>query len=213
MPTNYFSHFPNTTFLRAGVDRNNPYELNPPDIFIRFKVRDTIINDGTIFYPYIWRESDTPETVAFKYYGDSRYFWLVFYSNNAFDLNYDFPMTPATFDRFVFLKYQDDAAKAYNPGNPALFFTNFDEDEQLIETVAWAKSNTKMYGIDSPEIIVDFDTYTAFNGVKRQISFYTYEEELNEAKRNIKLLDSAYLNRIIREFTADMSKARAQAEA
>lgn len=158
MATDYFSAFPNTTFFRAS-ENNNPHELSPPDIFVRFKIRDSLSNDASLFYPYIWKDSDTPETVAFKYYGDSRYFWVVFYSNGAFDLNYDFPMTPSALDRFIFLKYQDDAALSYSPSNPASFFTNFTEDEQLIETIKWAKLQTKLWVIDDPEIVVDEDTY------------------------------------------------------
>lgn len=64
-----------------------------------------ISKTGAVFYPYTIQEGERPDTVAYHYYEDPRYSWLVYMSNNIVDPYYDWPMTTNQFDQFVINKY------------------------------------------------------------------------------------------------------------
>ena len=63
----YFSHF---TLMAYDIKGNNAYKL-VPDILRRVKLRANLRNGMFMFDNYDVKESETPETVAFKWFGDT----------------------------------------------------------------------------------------------------------------------------------------------
>ena len=68
----YFNKFPKLLY-----DMKNDGEKKIiPDIFRRVKVRSKIKDNIALFDRYDVDEGDTPETVSYKLYGSTKYFYL-----------------------------------------------------------------------------------------------------------------------------------------
>ena len=85
-----------------------------PDIFRRIKVRSKIKDNISLYDKYDVGEGETPESVAFKVYGDTDYFWVVTLTNNIVNRYYDWPLDEYVFQQYVKDKYTNpDAVHHY----------------------------------------------------------------------------------------------------
>ena len=85
----YFNKFPLMVYDIKG-DEN--YKLLP-DILKRVKLRSGLSSSRFVFDKYNVKEGERPEDIAFKYYGDPQYHWVVMMVNNITDRYYQWPMT------------------------------------------------------------------------------------------------------------------------
>ena len=170
MPIPYFTKFPTTLYDIAG----NGVENLVINIVHRAKIRDIIINNVAVYYPYIVQDTDTPEIIAAKYYGSPQYHWLVLMANDIINPYFDWPLT-------------------YDDFNAAM--------NSLYGDLRIAKLTLFQY-LDIYGNVIDQLTYEALPSDERStISAYDYYYNLNETKRNIKLVDKMYLNQIDTELT------------
>jgi len=98
----YFSQFPKTQYNITG---NNGDTKEITDIWRRVKVRSKIANNVAMLDTYDVEEGESPETVAYKVYGDTDYFWVVCLMNNIVNRYYDWPLDEYNFQQFVADKY------------------------------------------------------------------------------------------------------------
>ena len=106
----YFSKFPK---LLYDIKNDGNVKL-VTDIFRRIKVRSKIKDNISLYDKYDVAEGETPETVAFKVYGDTNYFWVVCLMNNIVNRYYDWPLDEYVFQEYVKDKYtQPDAVHHY----------------------------------------------------------------------------------------------------
>ena len=89
------------------------------DITTRFKVLQTVIDQGQYPINVSIPETDRPEVFADRVYGDSKKHWLILDMNNITNPFYDWVLAPQSFDNYMEEKY---------PGY-SLFLTNVDGDE------------------------------------------------------------------------------------
>ena len=52
-----------------------------PDILRRVKLRSSLSSSRFVFDKYNVKEGEKPEDIAFKYYGDAEYHWVVMMVN------------------------------------------------------------------------------------------------------------------------------------
>ena len=98
----YFEQFPKIPYDITGT---NDFKLTP-DIFRRVKARSKILNNVVLLDDYDVQEGDKPEDVAFKAYGDAKYFFVVCLVNNIVNRFYDWPLDEYNFQQFVADKYE-----------------------------------------------------------------------------------------------------------
>jgi hypothetical protein len=287
---NFFKHYP---LVQYGNTVSNTVAVN---ILAKIAFQKTIQQNFEVFHPYTIQEGDRADTIAYLYYGDSGYDWLVYYSNNVVDPYYDWYMDGNSLNRFIADKYQsltnarrkikffrsnyvaDDSMispAAYNalsanqkrfwtPVNginnniiryerkkeEVIFQTNktqqlnvslvgntsFTADEYVFQqnagvtvgsaTVNFSNStvcivsnvigtlstsynlkggdsaaNATVSAVNTLSTSISSDIQSYFEGV----SFFDYENELNEKKKNIRLIDLAYVQSIEQEFKSLMS--------
>ena len=287
---NFFKHYP---LVQYGNTVSNTVAVN---IFAKIAFQKTIQQNFEVFHPYTIQEGDRADTIAYLYYGDSGYDWLVYYSNNVVDQYYDWYMDGNSLNRFITDKYQsltnarrkikffrsnyitDDSMispTAYNalsanqkrfwsPVNginnniiryerkkeEVIFQTNktqqlnvslvgntsFTADEYVFQqnagvtvgsaTVNFSNStvcivsnvigtlstsynlkggdsaaNATVSAVNTLSTSISSDIQSYFEGV----SFFDYENELNEEKKNIRLIDLSYVQLIEQEFKNLMS--------
>ena len=98
----YFNEFPVINYNLSGINGNTK-EIT--DIWRRVKVRSKIANNVALFDKFDVPEGDSPETVAYKVYGDAEYFWVVTLMNNIVNRYYDWPLDEYSFQQYVSDKY------------------------------------------------------------------------------------------------------------
>jgi len=107
----FFTAFPRLDYNLSGINGNTTIVT---DIFRRVKVRSKLANNVTLFDKYDVPEGDSPESVAYKVYGDADYFWVVTLVNNIVNRYYDWPLDEFSFQQFVADKYANpDAVHHY----------------------------------------------------------------------------------------------------
>ena len=80
----YFSRFP---LIGYDIKGNKQYKLLP-DILRRVKLRSNIRNGSFLFDKYNVKHKEKPEDVAFKWFGDAEYHWIILMTNNVTDRYY-----------------------------------------------------------------------------------------------------------------------------
>ena len=209
----FFNYFPKTLYtsnnLTAGVD-------TVTNIIARFGFESTLKNNSSAFYKYNIQESDTPEIIASKYYDNPERHWIVLLFNDIMDPQFDWPLQYQPFIDYVNTKYSannyaDTAntgvtglAWSMNVNNVQAYYkivtrTNFDD----ISIVEKLEVDTNTYA----NVGASTTTYTLQDGstitqkiTKETKTYYDYEQELNEEKREIKLIKPEFVPQIEKEF-------------
>ena len=197
----YFDTFP---LVIASDYKNNAILLT--NLMARVEIIPSLLRNPLLFYSYDLKESDRPDIIANKYYDDSNKYWMVLYANEIMDPLYDWPLTSQQFDAYLKNKY---SAAAGGDAFVLSYTTNtVQEYRKTITTYDSTSLETT-----SKTVVVDLTTYNSIttgsitqtfsSGAsvtrtisKTAVSIYDYEIELNEAKRNIKLINSSYSNQL-----------------
>ena len=175
----YFSKFPLMVYDMKG---DKKFKLLP-DILRRVKLRAGLASSRFVFDKYNVKDNENPEDVAFKYYGDAEYHWVVLMVNNITDRYYQWPMTQPDFEEFL--------ADKYGAGN---------EDATHHHELAQTSGKTTSSD-DSHMLEVNSDTDGATTITNRQ-----FEERVQNDIRQIRLLDNKYLDAFVEEFFALIKK-------
>lgn len=180
----YFQHFPSISYDLDKTGFNNKLVT---DTTVRYKMRDVIKNKSMIFYNYSIQEGERPDSVAFRWYEDETLDWIILIANDIIDPVHGWPLHYYEFRKFIESKY----------GSIASAQTTVHHYEQIIQSQQ-TLSNGKV--IPEKVVTVDSTTYSSLPAVSRKVIYnYDYEDALNEAKRDIKILDITYLPLVLNE--------------
>lgn len=213
----FFSYFPKTFYIANNSTSGVDVVTN---IITRFKFEDSLKNNSTAFYPYQIQDTDTPEIIADKYYGDSEKHWVVLLFNDIVDPQFDWPLKSETLIDYVDKKYTANGAAnttVQSGLNWALSSNNPQAHFKVVTTTASDGTITiKKYQIDAntyANTTGTTNTYTTANNesvtikISKEIrSYYEYEVELNDAKREIRLLKRDFVNEVNKEFKRLVSR-------
>ena len=172
----YFSRFPLMAYDMKG---NRDYKLLP-DILRRVKLRSGLRSGAFMFDKYDVKDGERPEDIAFKWFGDAEYHWVILMTNNITDRYYQWPLSQPQFAEHLTDKYgagNEDAVHHY---------------EKTTDSGKTSSSGPN-----------DFSHLVECNeddGNPAIISNRQYEQRLQDEYRQINLLDRRYLNVFISEF-------------
>lgn len=200
MPAAYFDNFP--YFGYSLNTSGQPGELQwVTDIFRRTAPIQGLLTDKQLFYTYLVQEGETPEMIADRVYGSSNYHWVVSLVNNITDPLLDWPKTYANLVRHIVDKYGSVASAAGSIHHYTMTETKVDSLGNS-SVATYIIDETKYNTLTSPVPVVT----TFANGAtvtvtttRAIIDNYTFEIDLNEAKRSIKLLQASFLPQIVSE--------------
>jgi hypothetical protein len=186
--------------------KNNAIVLT--NLLARSEIVPSLLKNPLLFYSYDVQEGDTPEIVADKYYGDSYKFWIVLFSNQILDPQFEWPLSSQQFLRYIADKYSVAANSTNQQVIVSYTLGTVKEYRKTITTTdsISLQTTSKTYVIDelSYNRLVPSTTSAVFPSgatvtesiTKDAISIYTYETELNESKRTINLINSMYAGQI-----------------
>lgn len=197
----YFDTFP---LVVASDYKNNAILLT--NLMARVEIIPSLLRNPLLFYSYDLKESDRPDILSHKYYDDSNKYWMILYANEIMDPLYDWPLTSQQFDAYLKNKYSEAA------GGDAFVLTYTTSTVQEYRKTITTYDSTSLE-TTSKTVVVDLTTYNSIttgsitqtfsSGAsvtrtisKTAVSIYDYEIELNEAKQNIKLINSSYSNQL-----------------
>ena len=149
------------------------------NILKRLSLRKEVSDSLTLFNRYDVDEGETPESLADAVYGDVSLYWIICYTNDIIDRYHDWPMTHSQFLSFVNDKYS----------NP-----NAIHHYEI----------TQQSGSDKVKINIGTDN-TNHSGATA-ITNYEYEEDLQNQKRQIRLINPIYISSIVTEFEKRLSE-------
>ena len=187
MSKKYFSQVPDFQYVSRLPNATISDYITVKNLFKRGKLKENVAADATLFTKYQVRGDDRPDNVAFKFYGDENLDWLVMLSNNILNLQNEWPLLQAEFDRYLIDKYE-----TYEKLNEVHHY----------ETVE-IKSSTGVVivpeglTVDSNYSVTYFDWIRELeiteNNIVKPITNLEYEEKLDDKKRNIFLLKNEYV--------------------
>lgn len=222
----YFQKFPYTFYT---LDDRKTTQLIQ-NILIRNKITDDIKNSFVMYDEYDVRDGDTPEILAYKFYGDSNLHWLVLQMNEILDPRFDWPLDTRKFQDYLNSKYPDiDGIDHYEDSNEnqingnvilnASIFNNFNVGDVVYNLsskgigyitsssstsiiVTTTEGGFKAGNLISNNIMgTSQATITSTTSITgTPVTFYIAEDRANEAKRRVRILKPQFVSAIIAEF-------------
>ena len=191
--SNYFKQLPNFDYIsRINERKSNRDYLEVKNLFRRPVIREDIFSDFMSFTKYKIEGDERPDQVAYNVYGDEDLDWVVLLANNIINVRDEWPMSQGDFNNYLSEKYGDtggvDLIKHY-------------------ETIQIQDSKGKIFVPKGKIVDSTFKATFLDSGTNQLvevspiqgISYRTYEERLQDDKRNINILESRFLSYVIDE--------------
>lgn len=176
------------------------------DIFKRVRATIEARQDKTIYYNYTVTDRETPETIAYKYYGYARYHWVVLLMNEIRSPQWCWPLEASSFEKYI--------SEKYGSVETALTTHSHYETKEIVAPLT-------AHGYTKGDVILraglpananfsysyaggDFGTSSSY----KEVFMYGKEEAENESKRNIVLLRRNLLPNFVDEFEKLIVKRR-----
>lgn len=168
----FFKDYPKVDYTLGGKTKS------ATNITARFKVIDSVLQNLKIFYDYTVKDGESPEIVAYKFYGSMEHHWIVMMFNLYLDPYFDWHMDDDIFNKYIDSKYGSEAAAK----------------QQIHEYRHVLQDNPYRYNV------IDYATYLDLDDFEREIIYsWDYEFAKNEQRRFIKIPDSIYIGQILDE--------------
>ena len=151
-----------------------------PDILKRVKLRSGIRTGAFLLDNYDVVDGERPEDVAFKYYGDAEFHWVILMTNNITDRYYQWPLTQPQF--------QEHLEDKYGAGNE-------DATHHFEKTKDSGKTSSSGPNDFSHKVECNSD-----DGDPDIITNRQYEQRKQDEYRQIRLLDKKFLGVFVEEF-------------
>ena len=201
----YFNYFPKTVYF---LDNTNNADV-VTNITSRFGFEKSFKNNTSVYYEYNIQDSDTPEIIASKFYGDSEKHWVVLMINDIVDPQFDWPLDQRTIISYIDEKYSANASvgqsgTTWAQANIHSYYkvetrtTNSTGTELQSKLEIDANTYANVAATTSNLTLNDGNSIT-ITTTKETKSYYDYEVEENEAKRTIKLLKPEFVSSIEEE--------------
>ena len=207
----FFNYFPKTVYTAntntSGLD-------TVTNIIARFGFEKTLKENSSAFYKYSVQDSDTPEIIAAKYYDNPERHWIVLMFNDIIDPQFDWPLRYENFIKFVDTKYtangaanttvQSGLAWAMSTNNVQAYYkivTKTDIDNvTLIEKIQVDANTYANVATSSTTITLQSGDVITQTITREKKTYYDYEMEENESKREITLIKNDFVKEIEKEF-------------
>ncbi len=189
----YFRELPNISYVSLLPNQNRSDErIEVKNLFRRAKLRTDVDQSVTAFDYYQVQDNERPDIIAQKIYENPELDWVILVTNNITSMRNQWPLSNNELYNYCLEKYGSDLA---------IMQTHHFETQEVKD----------MFGriVLEGKLIVDQNftfTYSKEdNSVEtlspaQSVSNYTYEQRLNEEKRQIRVLKPGFLTAFISDF-------------
>ena len=189
MANPYFNNLPEFEYVnRTQRGRSEGDYSVVKNFFKRGKLREDIFQDLTFFTKYIVQGDDRPDTVASKVYDDPTLDWVVPMATNIINVQSEWPMSQADFHAYITNKYDEET----------LYSGIHHYESREVKTTDNSIIIPAGQKVGVAQSVSYYDDalgqHVRATDVALPVTNYTYEERLNNDKRNIFVLKASYLN-------------------
>jgi hypothetical protein len=185
------------------------------NITFRIGIVKSILSNISAYYEYVVKDGETPEILAGNIYKNPEAYWIILYANEIYDPQYDWPLDYRSFQNFIISKYGS-YENAQNIHHYEKIIERQESETEIITTDIYQVNETSLVDNTAPsQVNIPYDTYDTLPDegewvtvnlgdgksvrqriYRRAVSFYDYEDSLNESKRFIKVIKEEYYNNI-----------------
>ena len=185
----FFKNYPIVSVKQDDVTKNII------DLSRYVRSSNDILTEKYEYFDYIINGAERPDQVAYSVYGDSKYYWVLLVSNNIRNVWTEWPLGQNEFERYIIGTYGSIAtAQSQTYRNIALKDIYKPSVGSLSEIIIANDQPIDSTTITNYSLTVDVDYEIKTN--------YRREYDLNEAKRNIKLVRRSNVESMLREITS-----------
>ena len=197
----YFRELPNLQYQSPFTSRvSSDSYVTVKNLFRRMKIRDDLQNIFTVFNKFTISDGERPDTVARNLYGKSTLDWVVLTTAGIINVRNEWPLSSKELYDFTVEKY----------GLTEINNIRHYETKEIKNSrgvVILPSGNIVGAGFSVSYYDERNITTTPSNTV-RGVTYYEYEVEENEKKRNIFVLRSEYLQQFLNDIRNEMTYKR-----
>lgn len=200
MANPYFRNIPEFAYVnRDDPKSTNEYSL-VKNFFKRAKLRDDIFENVAFFEKFIIKGDDRPDNVAFQVYGDPTLDWVVLMSNNIVNVQSEWPLSNENFYEYLIDKYENET-KLYSG------IHHYEANEVKTSNGRIIIESGTRVGVGQSVSFYDKgkNDQVTITDIALPVTNFTYEQNLNNKKREIFLLKKIYLNIVFDDLEQIMS--------
>ena len=209
----FFSLLPDLQFSKQRVN----FKFTEKDFVLAKNIFRKIEIDNSLyatdlFAEFLIAEGARPDYISEVVYNNPNYDWVILLTNKITNLYNDWPLSSEQFEQYIFEKYENpqeihhyqtieiknDFGEIVQPAGIEVYFDPSNETSYELEYIKFYSKNS-----DGSQSIV-FEKVNGFNAVEG-VSYYEYEQQLNEKKRVIQILKPAYLQNFVKLFQSGIS--------
>ena len=190
MPNPYFSNLGDFLYVNRTRDGRNEGDYSlVKNLFKRARLREDIYQDLAFFSKFDVLGDDRPDNVADLIYGDPTLDWVVLLSNNIVNVQSEWPLSQADFNRYITEKYGTEENLYSGIHHYESREVKANDGTIIIPSGARVSvgQSVSFFDEDSSQQVIRTD-------VAMPVTNYMFEEKLNDEKRNIFALKPIYLN-------------------
>ena len=189
--SNYFSRLPDFEYVSRLPDAKISDYIRVKNLFKKGVLREDIFQDLAFFTKYDIRGNDRPDNVSFDVYGRSDLDWLVLTANNIINVQTEWPMSQADFDRYLLDKYGTYEKMNATHHHETIEIKNTD-GVTIVAAGLRVESDFSVNYFD-----YKLQQVVTANSITTEVTNYQYEEKLENEKRHIFILKPFYLNVVL----------------
>ena len=194
-PNSYFRQLPDLDYPSLRNDRTSAFDFEiVKNLFKRAVLRQDVINDVVNFTKYSVRDDERPDQIAYDFYRDAGLDWVILTTNNIIHVRDEWPMGNQDFLTYLNGKYTSEELSNIHH----------------YETELLRDSGGKLIHPKGLRVPSDYSISFLDRGVLRteskitSFTFLEHETNLNDAKRDINILKSNYLDLFLDDFAEIM---------
>ena len=185
----YFDNFPVIIYDSVGEGKYK----DVTNLLRRVALRSKVKSNALVFDTYDVKEGETPEIIADKLYRDPELHWVILLINDITDRYHQWPMSTPQFLAFINDKYVNADGTSNVDG---VHHYEIAQSSGDTKTKIEVYQNSALYTGDS-------DFYASASIVTN----FEYEENEQDKKRKIRLLDPSYIDQFVEEFKSLMKES------
>jgi len=194
----YFRELPDLLYQSPHSNRiSSGTYVSAKNIFRRMKIRDDLKNVFSVFNKYEIDDGERPDIVAKNLYGKSNLDWVVLITANIINVRDEWPLSSKELYDFTVSKYG-----LKNINDVRHYETTEVKNNRDIVVLPKGKIVDEDFKIPNP------DNLNAELNPVRGITYYEYEVNLNDEKRNIDVLREEYLQQFLIDIKNEMTYKR-----
>jgi len=188
---NYFKNIPNLDYPSLLNDRQGSSDtVRVKNLFRRVVVRDDYFTKFVNFTKYKIIGDDRPDITSEDVYGTPDLDWLIMAANNIIDIKNDWPMTEFDLNLYLNEKYTPQQLVEIHHYE-TIEFRDFD-NQLIIQGGLSVDENFTVQYLRGGQI-------RRVSPIK-SVSYFEYELNRNDEKRNINIIDKEFVPIVIKDF-------------